>query len=105
MQSFVDEFLKTHKIRVEGHNKSHIDIAFIFLISCFLNYLKDNGTIAFVLPYSLISGDQNAWLRKRNHYEGKSLDILKIYDLKGVEPLFNVPSCVLIGKKFRDTAR
>jgi len=99
MQKFVEEFLKTHKISVEGHNKSHIDIALIFLISCFLNYLKNDGIIAFVLPYSLISGDQNNWFRKRNYYEGKTLEILKIYDLKEVEPLFNVPSCVLIGRK------
>ncbi len=101
LQSFVREFMKENGINVGGHLVSHIDIAFIFLLSCFMNYLKDDGTIAFVLPYSLLSGDQNAWLRKRQRYGGRSLEILKVYDLKDVQPLFNVPSCVLIGKKTR----
>ncbi len=99
LQRFVEEFLENNGISVEGHVKSHIDIAFVFLIICFVNYLKRGGKIAFVLPYSLISGDQNAWLRKRQRYGGYTLDILKVYDLKGVQPLFNVPSCVLVGKK------
>jgi len=99
LQRFMKDFLKEHRIALDGHLVSHIDIASVFLISSFLNYLKDNGLIAFVLPYSFISGDQYAWFRKKHNYNSKGMDILKLYDIKDVEPLFNVPACVLIAKK------
>jgi len=99
LQKFVEEYIKDLDIKVDGHNKSHIELALIFLISSFLNYLRDDGIIAFVLPYSVITGDQNEWFRRNYKYKSKILEIDKIYDLKDVSPLFNVPASVVIGKK------
>lgn len=101
LQRFVNDFMRAQGIKVAGHNKSHIDIALIFFISCFLNFLKENGVIAFVLPYAVFSGDQHLWFRTKNRYSGWTLEFVKVYDLLEVSPLFNVPSCVVAGRKVR----
>ncbi|WP_457601674.1 N-6 DNA methylase [Hydrogenivirga sp.] len=101
LQRFVNDFMKAQEIKVAGHNKLNIDIALIFFVSCFLNFLKENGTIAFVLPYAVFSGDQHLWFRTKNRYSGWTLEFVKVYDLSEVSPLFNVPSCVVAGKKVR----
>jgi len=63
-------------------------------------YLKDGATIAFVLPRSIFSADQHDDLRQGT-FKGVGLRFEEAWDLEGVKPLFNVPSCVLFGKKER----
>src|SRR3990167_2831789 len=64
-------------------------------------YLKNNGTIAFVLPRSLFSADQHDRLRRGDFKIGEDAKLhwREIWDCENVTPLFNVPSCVLIADK------
>ena len=50
----------------------------------------------YVLPRSFLSADQHENTRSG---KAKGFYLTEIWDLKDVQPLFNVPSCVLIGKK------
>jgi len=100
LQAVVDEFIKGLKLK--PHLKTSFDIAVLFFVKCAETYLKDKGTIAFVLPYSVINGDQNSWFREllRREYT-----IQKVYDLSEVEPLFNQASCVVVANKEKTGAK
>jgi hypothetical protein len=67
--------------------------------------LKEGGTIAFVLPRSLFTADQHDELRRGSFRftENKMFHLLwtEAWDCDQVEPLFNVPSCVLWGEKVK----
>jgi hypothetical protein len=52
-------------------------------------YLRKGGTIAFVMPRSVITG-------AKQHRRFQARGITQVLDLLGVFPLFNVPSCVVI---------
>lgn len=74
----------------------HLEIAAIFLAYCINYFLKDNGKLAFVLPRSFFSGSQHDNTRSG---KAKGLKVIKIWDLIGVSPLFNIPSCALFTEK------
>jgi len=107
LQKFFEEFLKAYNVKYGGHLKTHLELATVFLVLSAGFYLKPKGEIAFVMPHSLLNGDQNAWFRKSYHslmaknsnFPTLALEILKIFDLKEVKPLFNVPSVVIFARK------
>jgi hypothetical protein len=70
----------------------------LFLLRSADLYLKEGGTIAFVLPCSIFSADQHDALRQGT-FKGVRLTWSEFWDLEGVEPLFNAPPCVLFGGK------
>lgn len=86
-----------------GELITHMEIATLFLVRTADLYLKSGGTVAFVLPRSLFSADQHDGLRKRTFkFSENSLQNLfwrEIWDCENVEPLFNVPSCVVVADK------
>lgn len=118
MDTGYQEFLKRQIVKeyrlLSGHGEliTQMEIAALFLVRAAHLYLKSGGTIAFVLPRSLFSADQHDALRRRTYRFSEdpledSMDNLfytEIWDCEGVEPLFKVPSCVLIAGK-RETAR
>jgi len=77
-------------------NLPHLEIAAIFLAHCTNYFLNENGKLAFVLPRSFFSADHHDNVRS-----GKAMHvrITDIWDLDGVSPLFNVPSCVLFSER------
>ena len=77
---------------------THMELGTLFLLRAAELYLKEGGTIAFVLPRSIFSADQHDALRQGT-FKGVHLTWSELWDLEGVEPLFNVPSCVLFGRK------
>ena len=76
----------------------HLEIAAIFLSHCSSYFLRDNGEISFVLPYSFINVGQHD-----NTRSGRALGfaIKEIWDLEGVSPLFRILSCVIIANQSR----
>lgn len=79
---------------------TQMEIATLFFLRVVDLYLKDNGVIEFVMPRSVFSADQHDNFRRGKYVvrkEGGGIDIglTKLIDLEGVEPLFNVPSCVV----------
>jgi hypothetical protein len=102
-------FLKgqiTNKYRLltgRGHLITHLEVASLFLVRAADLYLKSGGEIAFVLPKSIFSADQHDGLRRRTFRFPEDLahKLLhrEVWDCENVEPLFNVPACVLIAEK------
>ncbi|MGA9349886.1 MAG: N-6 DNA methylase [Anaerolineae bacterium] len=98
------EFLKkqiTEDYRLlsgSGKNITNLELATLFLLRAADLYLKDKATIAFVLPRSVFSADQHDDLRQ-GEFKRVGLRFEEVWDLEGVEPLFNVPACVLFAQK------
>jgi len=68
---------------------TQMDLSTLFMVHCELNYLREGGTIAFVMPRSVITG-------AKQHRPFQARGITRVIDLLRVFPLFNVPSCVLV---------
>jgi len=79
------------------HLFTQMEAATLFFCRCSDLYLKDGGLTAFVMPRSVLTGAfHHANFRQLRKPE---MRLIKIFDLEGVLPLFNVPSCVLIAVK------
>lgn len=84
----------------KGHLMTHLELATLFFCASLYQYGKQGGQIGFVLPRSIFSSDQHDSFRKTSW--GKAIHrtgITEIWDLQNVSPLFNVPSCVVFGKR------
>jgi len=92
-----------HLLKGRAENISNLEIATLFFVRAADLYIKSGGKVAFVMPRSLFTADQHDAFRKRtfHFYEqpGYNLYWSEVWDLEKVEPLFNVPSCVLIANK------
>ena len=64
-------------------------------------YLKKRGTIAFVMPRSVLTGakQHQRFQELLQGYQIPTLALEKVLDAEDVSPLFNVPACVLIAGK------
>ena len=84
------------------HLFTQMEIATLFYRRAAELYLKDGGTIAFVMPRSVLTGaTQHERFRRMTK---PTLSLSRILDLEKVSPLFNVPSCVLIAQKGSKTS-
>src|SRR3989339_879096 len=83
-------------------NFPHLEIAAIFLAYCSSYFLKDNCTLAFVLPRSFFSADHHDNTRSG---KAKGFRISQVWDLDGVSPLFRIPSSVLFAQKEKDNSK
>ncbi len=99
-QEFLKRQITEHYNLLSGRGEliTHLELATLFLVRGADLYLKEGGLVAFVLPHSIFSADQHDALR-RGDFRGVALDFEEVWDLEDVEPLFNVPSCVLFGRK------
>lgn len=80
---------------------TQMEIATLFFAGAAALYLKDGGTIAFVMPRSVFTGDQHDNFRRGGYLP--NLHFEKIIDLLQVNPLFKVPSCVIVARKGKKT--
>src|SRR5665213_995433 len=80
-----------HVTPVHKANMPHLEIAAIFLAHSVNYFLKQSGTLAFVLPRSFVSADQH---ENTSNGSVAGLRIASVWDLNEVTPLFRVPSCV-----------
>jgi len=88
-------------LKGRGELITHLELGTLFLVRTADLYLKESGTIAFVLPRSIFTADQHDALRQ-GKFKGVNLVFRESWDLEYVKPLFNVPSCVLIAQKEKD---
>lgn len=84
------------------HLFTHMEIATLFFCRAVDLYLNNKGLIAFVMPGSVLTGALHHI--KFKAFKKPRVRLVKIDNLEGVSPLFNVPSCVLIGEKGENTA-
>jgi len=77
-----------------GDTKLHtqMELATLFFEHCSLVYLKTEGIIAFVMPRSVITG-------AKQHSAFQQRGFSRVLDLKGVIPLFNVETCVILRER------
>ena len=59
------------------------------MVHCEARYLRPGGTIAFVMPRSVLTG-----ARQHRAFRGRGLT--RVLDLQAVTPLFNTETCVLV---------
>ncbi len=76
---------------------THMELATLFVARCADVFVVDGGRIGFVMPRSLFTSNQHEAFR-RGGFE-PHLRFEQVWDLSAVEPLFNVPSCVVVGQK------
>ena len=86
---------------------THMDTSTLFYTLSADLYLRAGGKVAFVLPRSVLTGakQHDRFKQTLSSSLGSSvyLALRNIIDLEGVNPLFNVPSCVLISEKSFDS--
>lgn len=68
---------------------TQIDLSTLFFAHARDRYLKTGGTLAFVMPRAVISG-------AKQHRPFQAQGVTRVIDLRYVEPLFNVETCVYI---------
>ncbi len=76
---------------------TQLEIATLFFLRCFQLYARDDGAIAFVMPFAIFVSDQHDAFRSGTF--GPSVKITKLVNLEDVHPLFKVRACVVIGRK------
>jgi hypothetical protein len=76
---------------------TQMELATLFFVRTSDLYLSDSGMISFVIPRSLFVGDQHHNFRKGVF--APKMKMVEMFDLEDVDPLFRVPSCVIIAKK------
>lgn len=98
------DFLK--RLIVDGYglldsNKAELvtqmELATLFFVRSAELYLSDDGIVSFVMPKSIFVSDQHHNFRSGSIRKPK-LGLIRVIDLEGVSPLFNVPSCVVYGR-------
>ena len=78
-----------------AHLITQMELATVFFAFCADRYLRQGGTLAFVMPRSVLTGaKQHAQFRRRFIAQSHLL-----IDCEKVEPLFRVPACVVIWER------
>jgi len=82
----------------ESKLATQMELATLFYIKLSKDFLKKDGTISFVMPRAIVNGDQHHNFRTLK-FSGVRIGYYKLIDLKDIQPLFNVASCIIFGKK------
>lgn len=81
--------------RKDAHLLTQTELATIFFAFCAHHYLAEGGTLAFVMPRSVLTGaKQHALFRQQ--YVATARQVI---DCEQVSPLFNIPACVVLWQK------
>ncbi|MFO7995942.1 MAG: N-6 DNA methylase [Dehalococcoidia bacterium] len=82
---------------------THMEIATLFFALASDAYLRKGGTIAFVMPRSVLTGakQHQRFQELIRGYKVPTIALEKVLDAEEISPLFNVPACVLIARKAR----
>ncbi len=94
-QEALRQLADKYKLLSKVANMPHLELAAIFLAHSASYFLKTNGQLAFVLPRSFLTADHHDNTRIG---KAEGFKINGIWDLKGISPLFNIPSCVFFCK-------
>ncbi|WP_042198152.1 Eco57I restriction-modification methylase domain-containing protein [Paenibacillus camerounensis] len=90
---------KRYKIKPTGETAHHTEIATIFMLICIDNYLKMDGTAAFILPGTIMNGDQHYGFRKAAFSEIVPIQFDELWEIPNGLSKFKVKSCVLFCTK------
>ncbi len=76
---------------------TQMELATVFLAHSMHTFARPGARLAFVMPRSVLSSDQHQNLIQRTY--SAPFRLTGFWDLWNVEPLFNVPSCVLFAEQ------
>jgi SAM-dependent methyltransferase len=81
---------------------TQMELATVFVAHSMGWFAAKGAKLGFVMPRSILSGDQHENLRLRSYSWRCRLRLSGYWDLRGVTPLFNVPACVLFAEESSD---
>jgi hypothetical protein len=95
-QDFIRKLIFEHGLAAKGsaHLFTQMEMATLFYAFMVWRYLASKGTLSFVMPRSVLTGAKQHLAFQKEYVRRAQL----ILDLKGVAPLFNVPTCVIISQ-------
>jgi type I restriction-modification system DNA methylase subunit len=79
----------------DTHLFTQMELATLFFAVCEKHYLREGGTLAFVMPRSILTGAKQHAAFQKNYLSKAHL----LIDCEKVTPLFHVPTCVVIYHK------
>lgn len=104
LQKRFKELAKGARVHVGGKFGTQSDLCALFTVRAVSLYLRSGGRIAFVLPMAVLSRGQFEPLR-RGSFDPACIQWDEAWAMNDdVQPLFPVPSCVLLGRR-RATSR
>ncbi|MEW6217893.1 MAG: hypothetical protein AB1543_09480, partial [Candidatus Bipolaricaulota bacterium] len=93
-----------YNIWVGGKVATHQDLSSYFFVRCADLYLREGGTLAFIMPYGAMNARQYARLRSGQFGALMRFRFTEAWAFdEKVRPLFEIPSCVLFGSVTRGT--
>jgi type I restriction-modification system DNA methylase subunit len=96
-QDQTKQLLSDYGLHPGPQNVTHMEEATLFVARCADLYLGDSKQLGFVMPRSIFTSDQHDPFR-RGDYDVQ-FGLTRVIDLEDVDPLFNIPACVIIGQK------
>ena len=98
-QAFLKKLItEKYSLTKKAELMTHMELATLFFLAASELYLTNTGEIGFVMPRGVFTADHHDAFRK-GEFKGIKLGIVGLVDLKQVEPLFNITSCVVFGRK------
>lgn len=92
----LSSYYKIKAISAASHQQ---EIATVFALKCIDKYLKKGGDAAFIMPGSIISGDQHILFRNKNFKSIMDICFEELWDIPNDINPFNMNSCVLFVNK------
>jgi hypothetical protein len=100
LQKRFKELAKGEKVYVGGKLATQNDLSALFLVRAAALYLRSGGKIAFVLPMAALTRGQFERLRSGSFMSAPiAWEEAWMMDNQSVWPVFEVPSCVVIGRR------
>ncbi|MGH9667615.1 MAG: Eco57I restriction-modification methylase domain-containing protein, partial [Bryobacteraceae bacterium] len=81
---------------------TQMELATVFVAHSMGWFAAKGARLGFVMPRSILSGDQHENLRVRSYSAKCRFRLSAYWDMKDVVPLFNVPTCVLFAEESTD---
>ncbi len=76
---------------------TQLELASLFFVHVCDKFLKNRYFLGFVMPRSILNADQHKIFRAETW--DALCDVTEYWDLEGVSPIFNVPTCVIFATK------
>ena len=101
----VDFCAETDLVGRAHGDQAHTELSTLFLGHVCRTFLRDQPDladevrVAFVMPRSIFVATHHRYLREGTYAHRLMMDVRELWDLRGVEPLFRVPSCVVFAAK------
>lgn len=102
MQARFREECQERRLWTGGKVATHQDLSAYFFARCAELYLKDGGTLAFVMPHAALTRQQFRGFQSQQFGQGKD-QLLQFEEVwafdETVKPLFPVPSCAIFARR------